>query len=75
MEPVILALQEEFGEEITFIIADLRTEGGYSMALDFGVLGIPHSVIIDSNGEIIYSSSGLKNEDELKAEIKRLEGI
>lgn len=76
MEPVILALEEKYDREITFIIADLSDPETEKLLEIFSVRYIPAFFYIDRNGNIQASDAGSKTFSQLEEGIKKylLEG-
>lgn len=67
-----MALQQDYDSEITFIIADVRTEEGVDLARKFGVRSVPYYFFITSKGETFFSVAGRKSEDFLRDKIKEI---
>ena len=67
-----MALQQDYDSEITFIIADVRTDEGVDLARKFGVRSIPYHILINRNGETFYAAAGKKSENFLRDKIKEI---
>ena len=70
-----MALQKDYAGTVTFIIADVATQEGSELARQFSVSRIPHVVIMEHNGDIIFSGEGYKTKGMLENELSKLEGI
>lgn len=75
MEPVIMALKEEYGNQVEFVIVDVRQQDGNRMAQEFGIRSIPHIIMLDSSGEVVFNEVGGKSEDYLKSHLEKLKGM
>ncbi len=64
-----MALEEQYDEEVTFIIADLDDPEGQRLANDFSVAYIPAFFYIDTNGEVIAQDSGFLTKERLERRI------
>lgn len=56
-KPWVKDFYQAYHENINFIIADLD-HGGKELAQAFGVMGIPHFVFINKEGEVLESFGG-----------------
>jgi thiol-disulfide isomerase/thioredoxin len=62
-KPVVHGLKEDFGEKIDFFSLSTSDNQNRDAFLDYGIRAVPTFIIEDSNGEIIFKSSGrAKNE-------------
>ena len=75
MEPVIMALKEEYEGQVEFIIVDVRQPDGSRMAQEYGIRSIPHIIMLDSSGEVVFNEVGGKSEDYLKSHLEKLKGM
>ncbi len=66
MEPVIMALKEEYRGKVAFVIVDVQEQEGRQLASEYAVRNIPHLIIVDSQGQIIYNQAGAKPESFLR---------
>ena len=74
MEPVIAALKAEYGNKITFIIADVDDIEGSQLAEQFKVSTIPVFFVINQKGEINYEEVGTPLYTTLEKQIKAVLG-
>lgn len=75
MEPVIMALKEEYGDEVEFVIVDVRQTDGNRIAQDYSIRTIPHIIMLDNLGDIVFNEAGVKSEDYLKSHLEELKGM
>lgn len=61
-----MALKEEYGDKIAFIIADLREDEARQLASEFNVSGIPACYFIDETGEVIFKKAGAASFEEMQ---------
>ncbi|WP_418790790.1 hypothetical protein [Phosphitispora sp. TUW77] len=71
MEPVVLALEEKYGEDVQFIIADTNNTEASPLARQFNVYYIPHIVILDGKGNVLYSDIGPQTGDFLEGYLNK----
>ncbi len=55
MEPVVLALEEKYEKKVEFVIADLGTGEGRSLAEQYNFYYIPFFFLLDPEGNVAYS--------------------
>lgn len=72
MEPVIMALQEDYGREVAFVIVDVQEREGQELAAGFGVRNIPHTIILDREQEVLLNQAGFKAEEALRPLLEKL---
>jgi len=68
---VVLALEEKYGNEVEFIIANTNDAGTAPLAGQFNVYYIPHIVIMDGQGNILYSDAGPQTQDFLEDHLNK----
>lgn len=72
-----MALQSDYSEEVEFVIVDVRQSQGTQLASEFEIRFIPHTIILDSQGEVFLNEVGVKTEEYLRErleELKEMEG-
>ena len=67
-----MALQSEYAEEVNFVIVDVRQDQGNQVALYFNIRFIPHTIILDSRGEVYLSETGVKTLEYLRERLDQL---
>lgn len=70
-----MALKEEYGDGVAFIIVDVRQQKGYELAQEYGIKSIPHIIMWDATGEMVYNEVGGKSEDDLRNQLESLKGM
>jgi len=70
MEPVILALEEKYDDEVAFIIADLNDPETKMLLEKFTVRYIPAFFYIDKSGNIVAEDVGRKSFNHMDGQIK-----
>ncbi len=72
----MLALKEKYGNDVEFIIADTNDAGTAPLARQFKVYYIPHIVILDGQGSVLYSDAGTQSRDFLEGHLnKAVQGV
>ena len=59
-------LQEEYGDQVEFIIVDRDTDAGDAFARSHGLIGQPGFVVFDAAGALTYASLGPYRESGLR---------
>ena len=72
MEPVIEALKEQYGKDVVFVKVDVGTQDGRALAVEYGIRGIPHIIMIKGQGEVVYNQVGSRSGDDLRVYLDRL---
>ncbi len=72
MEPVIMALKEEYEGQVEFIIVDVRQPDGSRMAQEYGIRSIPHIIMLDRLGDVVFNEVGEKSKDYFKDRLDKL---
>lgn len=67
MEPVILALENKYGDQIDFIIADVDKE--QELSARYQVYSIPAFFFIGKNGTTLDTNVGYIPQDKLEKQI------
>ncbi|MDQ7093128.1 cytochrome c biogenesis protein CcdA [Desulfosporosinus sp. PR] len=58
MEPVVLALEKDYGEKANVIVVDVDSQEGQILAQQFNIYYIPAVFIFDQQGQITYKDTG-----------------
>lgn len=66
MEPVVLALEEKYDKDITFIVVDIDDPQGQVLAQQFDINYIPAFFVIDQQGQITYNDTGAQGKNTLE---------
>ncbi len=67
-----MALKEEYGDRVAFVIVDVQEQEGRELAFQYGIRSIPHTIILDSRGEILLNQAGFKSAENLRGYLDRL---
>lgn len=72
MKPAVQAMAQKYGDKIRFIVADVNTPAGNSLANDYQVMSIPSTFYYNKSGQIVDSFVGSMPETDLEARLKNL---
>lgn len=67
-----MALKEEFGGKVEFVIADVDSEEGKALASEYGVNLIPAFFLLDRQGKVADTVVGEASQSELKRKLEQL---
>jgi len=65
MQPVMKAIEEEYGDQVKVVFYDVWTPEGRPYAQKYGIRGIPTQVFLDSEGKEFYRHTGFFPKEEL----------
>lgn|GEM_PF-6785240 len=65
-------MQEEYGNKVVFVIADVETPEGYELAMQYDVTGIPAFFCLDAAGRTAEKLVGFRNDQPLRDALERL---
>ena len=71
MQPIVNGLEEEYGEDFTFDRVDANLEPGRTLLRTYGLRGHPSYAIVDPEGDLLWSATGILANEALAAEINR----
>ena len=71
MQPIVNGLEAEFDGEIAFERRNADTEAGQASLRAYGLRGHPSYVILDENGESLWSAMGVLEADVLRQQIRQ----
>ena len=74
MEPVLMALQKDYAEKVAFVIVNVREREGQELAFRYNIRNIPHTIIVDTGGEVLLNQAGTKTEGSLRAILDEVRG-
>ncbi|KKM09994.1 hypothetical protein SY88_15155 [Clostridiales bacterium PH28_bin88] len=72
MEPVVLALENEYAGKVEFVIVDLDTPEGKQLAVEYDVYYIPAFFFLDGTGKAVAKDVGYKSRQEMDTYLKNL---
>ena len=65
MQPIVNGLEEEYADRLAFDRVDANAEPGRSQLRAYGLRGHPSYVIVDTEGNKLWSASGVLAEEAL----------
>ena len=65
-------LRDEYGGWVDVYFYDTENPANYGVVSQYGVRGLPTTIILDSNGNIGGRLSGFASADQLRAAINRV---
>lgn len=68
----MLALEKKYHGKIEFVIVNVDTEEGQSLARQYNVNSIPAVFLSDKKGNVTYTAVGAKPQEELDNEISKI---
>ncbi len=68
MEPVVNGLEQDYGDQVDFRRLDANGSGKSAFEA-YRLLGHPSYVILNPNGEVVWSSVGEKAREDLEDQI------
>ena len=71
MLPIVNGLEAEFAGQTAFETYDANTEEGQDLIRAYGLRGHPSYIIVDRNGDRLWSFSGRMSDTALRDQIKR----
>jgi hypothetical protein len=69
MEPVVNGINEAYGDNIDFRKLNVNTTDGGAAFKYFKLIGHPAYVVLNPDGQVLWSGIGEKSEDELVQQI------
>lgn len=67
-----MALFEQYGKDVQFIVVDVETEQGAALAYQYEVYTIPALFFLDKNGQVVDKHVGWLSREQLETKIKAL---
>lgn len=74
MEPVVTALQDHYGEDVIFVVADLDNPRTELFMEKFDVYYIPAFFFIDAGGEVRLEEAGVFSFEEMQEKVEIIKG-
>lgn len=74
MQPVMKAIEREFGPQVKIVFHDVWTEKGKRDAEKYGIRVIPTQVFLDSGGNEYYRHEGFYPQEEV-VKILKMKGV
>lgn len=74
MEPVVTALQDYYGDEVIFVVADLDHPKTELFLEKFAVQFIPAFYFIDTTGQVLLEEAGVFSFEEMQARVGLIYG-
>ena len=68
MEPVVNGLEQDYGDQVDFRRLDVNGAGKSAFEA-YRLLGHPSYIILNKNGEVVWSSVGEKSREDLENQI------
>jgi len=65
-------LEEELEGRAEVLRVNMMTRVGVDLARRYGVRGVPTLLIFDGAGQVVYSSVGMPNREEVTTTVERL---
>lgn len=71
MQPIVNGLEAEFDGEVVFERRNAATEAGQASLRAYGLRGHPSYVILDVDGEALWTAMGVLEADALRQQIRQ----
>ena len=69
MEPVVNGLEASYGEQVDFRLLDVNSDQGGEAFRRYQLLGHPSYIILNPDGEVIWSGLGEQPSDFLEVQL------
>lgn len=70
MQPIVYGLEEEYQDRLVFDRLDAETDAGRTQLRKYSLRGHPSYVILDPQGDVLWSATGLLAEEILRTQIE-----
>ena len=74
MQPVMKAVEDEYGDQVTVVFHDVWTNEGQPYAAKFGIRVIPTQIFLDRNGTEYFRHEGFFPKEQL-VEVLKKQGV